>query len=66
MRFNMGRVACYFVSLSSVTCAPLRSRWGGGFSYGDNSSQVTLVLHCAGERAAAGSDDATPPHNSGT
>lgn len=70
MRSNMGRVACYFVSLSAVTQAPLRRRRGGGFSYEDNSSQVALmeerkVLHSACEWAAAGSDDGnTTAHNS--
>lgn len=65
MRSNMGRVVCYFVSLSAVTQALLQNRqgWGlgGGVSYGDNLSQVTLMeggkaLHSACEWAAAGPD----------
>ena len=30
MRSNMGRVLCYFVSLSAVTRALLQNRQGGG------------------------------------
>lgn len=65
MRSNMGRAACYFVSLSAVTQATLQSRRGEGFSCRDNSSQVNLmedrkVLHSACAGAAAGCDDGTP------